>query len=1014
MCDERGRAQQLRTDLRSAEAFEALRDLETRTSSASDAAAIHLDRAAVLLDIWRVGEALAAIDVAAAELATGQGPGPDACGEPASEGPTRILELRARAARVRGAFAQSADEWDVALLRRRSQPPEPATLVRSLCLAAEAHWLAGHLDTMEALYAEAKELAETHVPGDELLLARIFLGQGWLAARRGELGPAESAYGRSLDLYIHAKGDAHPIVAGLWISLGSLAADREDLLTAAAMYEKARVILDPLSDPSVASDQAALRLNLGSVDARLGLVDSARTHFEAARQIWTVTRGPDHPHHAWVAEEIASLLEEGGRPAEAEAAQGDAVRLRDRSMPGSPSAVLTRARLAVLKSRAGRAADARALWVEVDAAAAKLTTAGGLFEASLMARRAEASEAQGDLALAERRRAAVVTLLAAQLPKEHPGLTEARIQQARLAWLVGRRREALRSATAALKLQRRVVADTIRTLPESAALHFADRTRDLRDLLLCSAASLPAGAKPSADELMAELAASRSLTARVLHERRADGAPAGALAEARRRYAALLWQPIASARDDYAARLESAQDTLESLERAAGRSAVSSSLPTQASTALWAALGPSDVLVSFGRYRCPAASGATAPTGYVAFVRARQGRTRVVRFPDATALDNAIAGWHDAIARAVYAPPTGAQDDLVATLGHALASILWAPLAAEIGAARRVFIVPDGALHTVSWYALPGTRGPYLIDEPRVLHVLSQESDLIDARSSGAPAGRAVVVLADPLVARASTAVADAALGAEVRYLRSACSFVDPTRLPRLAQAYAEARDVETHAHGAGRPVLFASGAAASESWLREHAAQAGILHLAAHGGLLSPESCREPSSAAGPTTVDVVALWEAAVRARPLMQSGLLLAGAAGFTPLDAPGTDDDGILVAEEAARLDLRGADWVVLSACSTRRGPVVDAEGALGLHRAFHSAGARTVIASLWDVQDAPARRFMQALYAARLRDGKSTAEAMRDAQRAVLAELRAGGRSTHPVQWAAFVASGDWR
>jgi CHAT domain-containing protein len=143
-------------------------------------------------------------------------------------------------------------------------------------------------------------------------------------------------------------------------------------------------------------------------------------------------------------------------------------------------------------------------------------------------------------------------------------------------------------------------------------------------------------------------------------------------------------------------------------------------------------------------------------------------------------------------------------------------------------------------------------------------------------------------------------------------------------------------------------------------------------------------------------------------------MRSGLLLTGAAGYTPLDAPGTEDDGVLVAEEAARLDLRGADWVVLSACSTRRGPVVDAEGALGLHRAFHAAGARTVIASLWDVQDAPARRFMSALYDARLRQKRSTAEAMRDAQRAVLNELRASGRSTHPVQWAAFVASGDWR
>ena len=272
-----------------------------------------------------------------------------------------------------------------------------------------------------------------------------------------------------------------------------------------------------------------------------------------------------------------------------------------------------------------------------------------------------------------------------------------------------------------------------------------------------------------------------------------------------------------------------------------------------------------------------------------------------------------------------------------------------------------------------------------------------------------------MVVLADPLVARASTAVADAALGAETRLLRSACRFVDPQRLPRLDEAVDEARDVQRQASAADRPVQLATGAAASESWLRDHAPGASILHLAAHGGLLSPESCREPTGAAEePAAARVRTLWEEAVRARPLMRSGLLLTGAAGFTPLDAPGTNDDGVLVAEEAARLDLRGADWVVLSACSTRRGPVVDAEGSLGLHRAFHSAGARTVIASLWDVQDAPARRFMRALYAARLGEGRTTADAMRQAERSVLEELRRSGRSTHPVQWAAFVASGDWR
>lgn len=52
--------------------------------------------------------------------------------------------------------------------------------------------------------------------------------------------------------------------------------------------------------------------------------------------------------------------------------------------------------------------------------------------------------------------------------------------------------------------------------------------------------------------------------------------------------------------------------------------------------------------------------------------------------------------------------------------------------------------------------------------------------------------------------------------------------------------------------------------------------------------------------------------------------------------------------------------------------------------------------------------------MRPLYDGRLRGGLSTAEAVRNASRTVLAERRAKGLSTHPFYWAGFVAAGDWR
>src|SRR4029078_11001339 len=143
-----------------------------------------------------------------------------------------------------------------------------------------------------------------------------------------------------------------------------------------------------------------------------------------------------------------------------------------------------------------------------------------------------------------------------------------------------------------------------------------------------------------------------------------------------------------------------------------------------------------------------------------------------------------------------------------------------------------------------------------------------------------------------------------------------------------------------------------------------------------------------------------------------PLLMSGLAFAGANRRAVSKA--SEEDGILTGEEVASLNLSGTEWAVLSACDTGVGEIKAGEGVFGLRRAFQVAGARTVIMSLWSVEDQPPRAWMRALYEGRFQRHLSTADAVHQASLSVLRDRRARGLSTHPFFWAAFVAAGDWR
>ncbi|WP_374248905.1 CHAT domain-containing protein [Thermomonas sp.] len=112
---------------------------------------------------------------------------------------------------------------------------------------------------------------------------------------------------------------------------------------------------------------------------------------------------------------------------------------------------------------------------------------------------------------------------------------------------------------------------------------------------------------------------------------------------------------------------------------------------------------------------------------------------------------------------------------------------------------------------------------------------------------------------------------------------------------------------------------------------------------------------------------------------------------------------------LEAKDVLSMRLGNVAMVALSACESGLGRVENGDEVLGFTRSFLSAGTSTLLASLWPVSDAATEKLMTTLYGD-LAKGEEVQDAMRDAQRAVLANPE----TAHPYYWAPFNLIGNWR
>jgi len=310
--------------------------------------------------------------------------------------------------------------------------------------------------------------------------------------------------------------------------------------------------------------------------------------------------------------------------------------------------------------------------------------------------------------------------------------------------------------------------------------------------------------------------------------------------------------------------------------------------------------------------------------------------------------------------------PREASSQQIIDASRRLCRAVWSPVESYLTKARLVLICPDGELNLVSFAGLCEDDGVFLI-EKYPIHYLSTSRDLTRP-AHGEHIGKGIVLLGNPDYTGA---------------------------LPPLENAEREVTNVSLAWRAAfAEPIMLLTGTLAGEREFRRWSPGARVLYFAAHSADVAADAARRPNHS--PKTEDA-------------LPSGILLAEFRSLTQ-DSP-TESDGFLTAEEISTLDLSSTDLAVLSTCESGGGKLVRGEGVYGLRRSFQMAGVRTVISTLWPVDDRSTAEMMEH----GLFDSTATyPEALQKLCLKRIQELRASGASPNPFFWAAVTSAGNWR
>jgi CHAT domain-containing protein len=295
----------------------------------------------------------------------------------------------------------------------------------------------------------------------------------------------------------------------------------------------------------------------------------------------------------------------------------------------------------------------------------------------------------------------------------------------------------------------------------------------------------------------------------------------------------------------------------------------------------------------------------------------------------------------------------------------------WGPLSSILASASRIYVSPDGIYNNISLMTLQQSSR-FLLDEKEIVMVPSLKS-LVKETSKSKIAPHKSLLLGNP-------------------------AYGNTEKLVQLPGTEREVKEIYQVLTDASRESRVLRGDSATESALKAEVSPE-ILHVATHGYFLDDVS-------SSTSTRSVMGVQISNAKEHPLLRSGLMLAG--GAQAMDSEllfERKDNGILTAFEALNMNLEGTRLVVLSACETGLGKLVNGEGVYGLSRSFMVAGSQAVIMSLWKVDDQSTQLLMSTFYKIWLQTNQLESSFVQ-AQKAVK------DKYPEPYYWGAFVLLGN--
>lgn len=318
-------------------------------------------------------------------------------------------------------------------------------------------------------------------------------------------------------------------------------------------------------------------------------------------------------------------------------------------------------------------------------------------------------------------------------------------------------------------------------------------------------------------------------------------------------------------------------------------------------------------------------------------------------------------------------------------LGQQAYQLIFAPIAPHLEGVRTIYYSPTQSIHSIAMAALCDER-KQLLGDLFDLRLVSSTGNIV-YREETAVSACQDISLYGGIVYNADDTAAQAGNAAEWPYLKHSL-----TEVQAIDSLFLQSKAGK---HG------YCKGLQASEEQLRLYAEhQTDILHIATHGYYFQEGNDRSASLLK--TEYEQFLTQFPERKDNAMYRAGLLFAeGNEVWTGRKKKDPQVDGIVMAAEIAEMNLSRTPLVVLSACETGAGFNNNNEGVFGLQRAFKLAGVESIVMSLWEVNDASGKEFMNLFYFYLLQ-GMEKHAAFRKSQQ----ELRK--KYVQANHWAAFV------